>query len=372
LESKHLRASVSHSTDSSREIIDESDVFIDVHKAIRRMTPAPRARVPKGAIVSDVSHPSERKLSSTTIPRVDAENGEHKPSLSDLATSPKAATYLMRRRSSGNNGSMERSTLAIPLRPDDPEVMRHLKHLGPSNSANRPKSTRINTVKIKPGIPSTIPENGTKPQDGAAFTSPHAPQGGVGEGLLENAGREASDGVHNLMVGYGTISQHADRTSGKDGRSGPNQPADHDPQSPKSAIADENTALVADNNNRQDASQPKRSKSVSTIGSLHSVRSRSKSPPKKRHTARSGSISENIIDVNGVKKIVLEMNSSSDSEDRGRSRSEGTHSKSPESDAKSADHADHAGKKRRKKRGKKKKAGGEGAESEPLLGGERS
>jgi len=33
------------------EIIDESDVFIDVHKAIRRLQPAPRFRVPKADVV---------------------------------------------------------------------------------------------------------------------------------------------------------------------------------------------------------------------------------------------------------------------------------------------------------------------------------
>ena len=35
------------------EIVDESDVFIDVHKAIRRSLPAPRMRVPRGQVVEE-------------------------------------------------------------------------------------------------------------------------------------------------------------------------------------------------------------------------------------------------------------------------------------------------------------------------------
>ena len=46
----------------NREIIDESDVYVDVHKAIRRMAPAPRNRVPKGKIVPDSEHPDDTYL----------------------------------------------------------------------------------------------------------------------------------------------------------------------------------------------------------------------------------------------------------------------------------------------------------------------
>ncbi|KAF2713975.1 DUF21-domain-containing protein [Pleomassaria siparia CBS 279.74] len=351
------------------EIIDESDVFIDVHKAIRRMAPAPRTRVPKGAVVADSTQPSEQKLDSKIGDSEEiAANGTQKPSNIDVANSPKATTYMMRRRSSGGqNGSVDRGSLALPLRTDDPQVLRHLKHLGPSNSANRPKATRINTVKIKPGIPAAIPENGALPRDGAIVTPLHAPQGGIGEGLLENAGLDASDGVHVVAVGYGTMSQSADRLSWKSGRSG-HVHEEAQPSSLKPKAADENTSLVVDNN--YDVAESRgRTKSVSTIGSLHSIHSRSKSPPKKRHTARSGSISENIVDVNGVKKIILETTSSSDSEDKlHRHQADGAGAHSPESTG----NADSGGKKKRKKRGKKKKTGGESSESQPLLSSDKS
>jgi len=118
-----------------------------------------------------------------------------------------------------------------------------------------------------------------------------------------------------------------------------------------------------------------RSHSISTIGSLRSPSPRS--PPKKRHTARSGSISENVIDVNGVRKIVLETTSSSDSEERGPVvvSVDGHADDRFTSDADTAASSTTATKKKRKKRGKKKKggaaagknSGGDEGEEEPLL-----
>lgn len=274
---------------------------------------------------------------------------------------------MIRRRSSGSKGTME------PLRSDDPEVMQHLKHLGPSNAANRPKSTRINTVKIKPGgqttgpdIPKTIPENSQPPADASYSESvimdgSHAPQGGIGAGLLSSAGLEASDGVHSLAMGYGTIGSTGDRMSWKSGASGRNATKEDHP-SPRTSAKD-------DDRNGGDHFRG-RSKSVSTIASLRSLKSRSPSPPPKRHTARSGSISENIVDFNGIQKMILETTSSSDDDDKVMSEHNYHMDDSKHSDADSA-HASSKGasnKKRRKKRGKKKKNGpGDGGESQPLL-----
>jgi metal transporter CNNM len=365
----------------NREIIDESDVFIDVHKAIRRMAPAPRARVPRGKVVNDVS----RKLSEAPVVDIepDAEqNGATAPrktSLPETSEAPHKPSFMLRRRSSGSKGTMS------PMRSDDPTVMQHLKHLGPSNAANRPKQTRINTVKIKPGqtnlmpdIPKTIPENAQAPdepiQEGDLLgQASHAPQGGVGEGLLASAGRDASDGVHSVAVssvGYGTMASNGDRMSWKS-PTGPREP-EEDPMSPRGGANenDESAHLIVDNLNENDDSRG-RSRSVSTIASLKSVRDRSHSPVKKRHTARSGSISENIVDVNGIKKIVLETTSSSDSEDKNAgSQADGRedYDDHQRSEAESSQAGGNGGnKKKRKKRGKKKK-GGNSSETQPLLG----
>jgi metal transporter CNNM len=367
------------------EIIDESDVFIDVHKAIRRMAPAPRARVPRGRVITDVSRkPSEQPLIDVEDTAQPNGNAPRKLSLPETSENPQLTSFLVRRRSSGNQAQE-------PIRSDDPELYRHLKHLGPSNAANRPKSTRINTVKIKPAnspaIPQTIPEN-ERPAipDRSSVISPsgvvmqepnNGLQGGVGEGLLTSAGREASDGVHSVAVGYGTMAPGGDRMSWKSGRSAHSRIRDPDdePQSPRSN-ANGSDYLVVDNTRQHDDTKDgdesrDRSRSVSTIASLRS--SRSKSPPKKRHTARSGSISENIVDVNGIKKIVLETTSSSDSDDKVLlvAPADGAQDESHDhSEAESANPGSQAGgtKKKRKKRGKKKKQAGGGSESQPLLG----
>jgi len=363
------------------EIIDESDVFIDVHKAIRRMAPAPHSRVPRGKVVTDAT----RKASEQPVVDGDGEaptngTGPRKMSLPEMSDNVPRAAFMVRRRSSGHKGTME------PLRSDDPDFYQHLKHLGPSNAANRPKSTRINTVKIKPGttgvtpeIPQTIPENArpvSSPSPAGVITQDsHAPEGGVGEGLLASAGREASDGVHSLAVGYGTMAAPTgDRMSWKSGRSGVHKP-DDDLLSPKARNDenDENAHLNVDKGKSPEAEQDgrPRSRSVSTIGSLRSARTRSRSPPKKRHTARSGSISENVVDVNGIKKIVLETTSSSDEEEKLlQASTDGAQDSKAHSEAESSNIGNKAeGKKKRKKRGKKKKGNaGNHDESQPLLG----
>lgn len=191
------------------EIIDESDVFVDVHKvrierclsylepginssqAIRRIHPAPRTRVPKGEVVAD---PAQKHTDAIKDGELQAEqpDGSSGKRLSLQEDRPKATTFLMRRRSSGTaSQSLDRATTR-GIRSDDPEIRQHLKHLGPSNVASRPKATRIGTVKIKQavgnGVPNTIPENHRPTSPVLSVQSAHAPHGGVGEGLLESAG----------------------------------------------------------------------------------------------------------------------------------------------------------------------------------------
>ncbi|KAF2124052.1 DUF21-domain-containing protein [Dothidotthia symphoricarpi CBS 119687] len=343
------------------EIIDESDVFVDVHKAIRRMAPAPRTRLAKNKAADISRKPSEQPLLEVTD--LEQKDAQRKLSVPDYGSSPsRPANLMLRRRSSGAKD------IVSPFRTDDTDILQHLKHLGPSNAANRPKTTRSKTVKIKPGhvvtpapaIPATILENNQPP---VVSQDSHAPEGGVGEGLLASAGREASDGVH--AIGYGTMAQNDDRVSWKSGKSG--LKILEEPASPKSAPQ----ANGSNAHDDDDEGSKQRSRSVSTIGSLHSRNSRSKTPPRKRHTARSGSITENIVDVNGVKKIVLETTSSSDSDDKMQgSQADGSEDQTP-SDAESTNAGTKAdGKKKRKKRGKKKRgnAGGDSSETQPLLG----
>jgi metal transporter CNNM len=454
------------------EIVDESDVYVDVHKAIRRLKPAPFTRVKrveKGEVVTDPDpqvpySEQEGDLDEERRSRRGSRRGSYagsdggrKPSLHEYGRSPPAGhTLFLRRRSSGGE--------AISVRSDTPEMRQHLRvHLGPSNVASRPKSTRINTVKIKPGVDQlgVLPETQQSPRDGrppvihlqsddAIETEDEATET---TGLL--AGKVASDATH--AVGYGAVTSpsaktkdmtlsglvraetngyqpdetsplrqsstqsHEERHSPKsqpstslehsrpvkssrsrtntttlhtppklvldltpskedltrlDSRDGeqtsrintdsPVEPTHTDPTSeggPSYAAV-----AAADQKDGVPNGPPSRTNSVSTIGSLQSIDSNSQAAGKKRLSARSGSITEQIVEVGGVRKIVLETTSSSDEGDAGASVEL---SKKGGEEAKADGTTDKKDKKKkRKKRAGKAKKKNQGEEGAPLLGGQ--
>lgn len=172
--------------------------------------------------------------------------------------------------------------------------------------------------------------------------------------------------------------------SWKDGSS--RHAEDEAPASPKSPHTSDNVTIVVDNTSsasaeekrgRSSSTSKQRAPSVSTIASL--PKSVSPSPPRKRHTARSGSISENVVEANGVRKIVLETTSSSDSEDKAlliktdgaQDQKENARSNTDTDGTQNDSQGAGNSKKKRKKRGKKAKKGGwkGNGEDQPLLGG---
>ena len=376
------------------EIIDESDVFIDVHKAIRRIAPAPKSRVPKGEIVTETddtlvedkddmkdlgadgkSQPTKRSQTVAT------ENTTHP---NELAASPKGKPYF-RRASSGGKTS-ERDTSKPRQMPAG--MREHLKHLGPSNLASRPRSTRYNTVKIKPGAgsfadsvksPAPDPEHDRGHDDelSSRRASEAAAQGGVGAGLLSSAGKDASDGVLAVHAGYGTMPSAIPEspTGSRSSRKNSNLMA-------KASEEIRQAKLAADDNNQNSSRHRSRTNSHSTLGSLdEGLKSPSGFLPK-RGVARSGSITEQIIEAGGIKKTVLELTSSS-SEPETSAANAGSSSRSRddqdgnvdgdggvklhEEDGSGGGAAGGAKKKRRRKK-RKPTSGGE---SEPLLGDSR-
>lgn len=215
------------------------------------------------------------------------ESRSHSPAV--FSSSPKA-TFL-RRASTGNNDGK-----TVQVRGNMNDMREHLKHLGPSNLASRPKTTRYQTVKIKPGHGQMARTDSRTdiPRDLGNVLSPSiepyrdmpAPGGGEGEGLLASAGREASDGVHALQQGYGSINVPSPRTT----------------QEQQNHMDD--TAAFGGPNSQS---------SSDTLGSLHSRSSTHRA--RKKGTTRSGSITENIIEAGGIRKVVLETNSSSNDTD---------------------------------------------------------
>ncbi|KAK2627131.1 hypothetical protein QTJ16_003097 [Diplocarpon rosae] len=356
------------------EIIDESDVYIDVHKAIRRMAPAPKSRAQKNGGVSEnpMVHMPESQLINLaedhkpTVKRI-ATNARAESPSAVFGTSPK--TTFLRRSSSGMDGN------TIAVRGNMNDMREHLKHLGPSNLASRPKTTRYQTVKIKSALPGSRSESRTDTSavHETVAEEPHhdvasaAPEGGEGEGLLKSAGREASDGIIALHQGYGSFGPNAPKSPSKlsesiqvGGRSDENAPL------LKSRTQSPSPGKLPMLRHGSNGSR----RSSDTLASLRSVDSTSLW---KRGTARSGSITENIIDSGGFRKVVLETNSSGEDDKSGANGNDGNHvanlhpkTSSDASDAQGNSHDETRGdkgeqvkKKRRRTRKKKAKTSGE-------------
>ena len=232
-------------------------------------------------------------------------------------------------------------------------MRQHLKYLGPSNLASRPRQTRYNTVKIKPGG-GTLTEGIVKLQGDTQTTSSGA-GGGAGIGLVKSAGKDANDGVLAVQAGYGAT----DNTPPKTPRSGErsNEVIQATPDTVKRRASTDGTSSAH---------------SQSTVGSLPS-RNGSR-PPRKRNAARSGSITENIVDAGGYKKVVLEMTSSSEdihegAEGSGSGQTDGA--EEGKENGKPEDTSD-AAQGNKKKRRRKRKKGGPSGEETPLLDREDS
>ncbi|MCJ1444496.1 MAG: hypothetical protein MMC23_004998 [Stictis urceolatum] len=342
------------------EIIDESDVFVDVHKAIRRMAPSPRTRVPKGEVVTDPvdnaaegeenlmdvngkkaqpTRPSHLRRFVTEAPPLT----DRKLSTGSLSHSPKATFFL--RRTSSNVGRNEAGL--VSKRADASDIREHLKHLGPSNLASRPRQTRYTQVKIKPGHPADSAK--TKPHEqppSISIATPAPMSGGVGEGLVSSAGKDAKDGVQALHAGYGTLDRP--RTS----------PSPNDTKN-KGIQVNEDTPAQS---RAQSRTKAERQNSSSTIGSLPESKPRESTPFSR--AARSGSITENIIESGGIKKVVLEMTSSSEETQAEES--------GPASGAENDNGGQEAESGKAKKKRRRKRRNGDGdangdSESQPLL-----
>ncbi|KAH0002102.1 DUF21-domain-containing protein, partial [Aureobasidium melanogenum] len=382
------------------EIIDESDVFVDVHKAIRRIAPAPRTRYTRGNLVVDApATDDDTDVDERThlLGHKDSSSQSRKSSL----TGSREATLLLRRRSSTSSDKNR----PLPIRSNTADLRQHLKHLGPSNVASRPKATKYTSVKIKPGV-GTIPENHVptpastqEPESSQAGTpqtvvngNSSRPEGGIGAGLIGSAALEAQDGAHAVAHGYGTLSPGSKNPSIHEESE---VQAENNSTSPKpmtaseaSAFADGHTAANLEtkdneqeqqNGNHESSEQeqpdlPQKlvvqgstSRPISRdrrgSGSSHSTLGEMEDRPgyKSRRAVRSGSITENIIDVNGMKKVVLEANSSSDGdEQKATDASDGANDKpgrDEDQDDAGHDDAGHDDSKGTKKKKKKKRAG---------------
>ncbi|KAM5348763.1 hypothetical protein ACJ41O_008586 [Fusarium nematophilum] len=143
------------------EIVDESDVYVDVHKAIRRLNPAPRARrIHAGAAA--VAATASRKAPDATI-LVDVAEHDEMPSIETASyhsnyeggfhNAAKTAIHMKRRTS---DGGIEGTPVVVKASLDE---MRQQLRLGPANRAARPlNNTRGSVFKIKQGLGANQPQ----------------------------------------------------------------------------------------------------------------------------------------------------------------------------------------------------------------------
>ena len=339
-----------------REIIDESDVYIDVRRGLRRIHPAPRSKVPKGKVVTDVDDNLAAGEESLIDPGDDKKDPHqamrrHATSVDTHAHEINGRPEDLRRHSS----TAYTSDREGGQKKQKPQIRDHLKHLGPSNLASRPRQTRYNTVKIKPGS-GTLGDAMSKASDNTDTTPRNsiAGQGGVGAGLLNSAGKDAKDGVLAVAAGYGSIPSGASPPSPNKSRKGlvalaENATRGRDEDSPSE--------------NRTKSKHGSRANSHSTIGSMHSG---TKSPRNnQRGIARSGSITEQIIEAGGIRKTVLEMTSSSDSGEGGAQVQAGGSSDVIDGGKENNQPGDS---KRKKRKRKARKGANKEGEDTPLLG----
>lgn len=207
-----------------------------------------------------------------------------------LSQSPKmTTTLLLRKASADHNGKTVHTT--VPVKTNLEEMRDHFKNLGPSNPASNPKSTRVAAVKIKPGTATTPVLH---PISGSMDAIIEDPDNSVDErtGLLrpQLTAKDGARALHhshygspNSEMGYfhkpSNVTADDSRSSGKDDKiSGTRQatPGSDDNISP-----------------------------TESGGTEPIVR--------RRGHVRSGSITENIVEAGGIRKVVLEANSSSGS-----------------------------------------------------------
>ncbi|KAI1327416.1 DUF21-domain-containing protein [Xylariaceae sp. FL0255] len=260
------------------EIIDESDVYVDVHKAIRRANPAPKARSHR----KDMMNKDLIDLTDDTQPRDQYHRAPHS------TPSENGAMLLHKRRSStGEDGIVVRTT--VPVKSNFEDIRDSLKYLGPSNRASNPKSTRVSAVKIKPGsaihpradstVTETIPEDA---HDGADERSTL-----LGRPVIARDGIQA---LHQSFYGAPPT-----------GRETPQKSTLLPNDDPQSSAEDSNSQT------REGTS------SEETIAQRDSTDSDPNN--RRRRLVRSGSITENVVEAGGVRKVVLEANYSSGSEE---------------------------------------------------------
>lgn len=230
---------------------------------------------------------SERRTSDTEALKVNRAHPDQN-GIPAKVSSPRRASSTM--GGSDREGPLHRSVNA--------ETLEHLKHLGPSNVASRPRQTRFQTVKIKPGADSGF--KASLPSIPAKHLPVFAAARGENGPGHATSGKSATDEVLNVQASYGTMDSPS-KTSNNNAQSqeqSKDRPALRHPKADRSGSFSRTASAGSDSTA---ASLPKDDKSSEPFYLKK----------KTNNVARSGSITENIVDAGGIRKTVLETTSSS-------------------------------------------------------------
>lgn len=242
----------------------------------------------------------------------------------DRSGSP-LSTLLLRRSSAGIDGRMEN----VPVRASFDDIKQHLKHLGPSNPASNPKTTRSTTVKIKPGI--IVHE-----QPRLSFAAEEAiPEEAIPEILQDEEEDETTsllrgkltpkDGAHALATSYGAtgaglLSRSLDTSQTTTPLIKTIDTTKQEDQATQTSTQPSTTNLPATaattGTAKRELHSKKSGSGKSTSGSETDLLD-SPGPYGRRKGlfARSGSITEQVVETRGIKKTVLGTTSSNEDED---------------------------------------------------------
>lgn len=233
----------------------------------------------------------------------------------DRSDSPRTS-LLMRRSSTGIDGRMEN----VPVRANFDDIKQHLKHLGPSNRASNPKATRSTTVKIKPGIPHEQPRASSAaeeaiPEEGDERTS-------LLKGVLA-----PKDGVHALATSYGATGvtalsrspdasnlsvKNIDTTRLEDQAT---QTSAHPSTTDLPATAEPSAPVERELRSKKSGSGKSTSGKSASGSEGDFLDSSGPYSHRKSLFARSGSITEQVVETRGIKKTILETTSSNEEEE---------------------------------------------------------
>ncbi|CAK7233420.1 cell agglutination protein Mam3 [Sporothrix bragantina] len=255
-----------------------------------------------------------------------------------LSTSPKTTTVMMRRCSAGADGRLTKST--VPVRANIDEMWQHLRHLGPSNRANNPKNTRSTTVKIKQShshaghqallepVSSARPEspriddetddeadagettlllvNGGNSSRSNSWTNSRPASQGYGTTLVVANASDADLLTRNEDVSSPTVAVDIPVIDTADTRSESETSKSSGKQKLPTSLGRGSSSVIAESAAQSSSeSSPSRSTFLAAAADVHT-------PGSRRSIVRSGSITENVIETRGIRKVVLETTKSGD------------------------------------------------------------